>query len=293
LSGVSLDGKRYFYVNPLELVPAVAACRRDHEHVQESRVQWNSCACCPPNIARFVASLPSYLYGSSEGILWVHQYAESEATTIVGGVRVRLTQKTDYPWSGSISLLVDPERESDFAVRLRIPDWCGDFACSVNGHPLPALKPAKGYIELRRLWRRGDLVELELRMEPRILRADPRIEELAGRLAIQRGPLVYCIESVDNGEGLHSLVLEAGSGLRAAFDSTLMGGSVVIEAEGYREGLVEGDSRSGEGERFAELPYAPAKPARLSPAVIRAVPYHQWGNRQPGGEMRVWLRSRT
>ena len=242
LSGVSMDGTRYFYVNPLEVVPAVVACRKDHEHVKGSRVQWFGCSCCPPNIARLLASMASYLYGSSEGALWVHHYAESALETEVAGARVGLIQRTDYPWSGTIEILVDPsiddngQRELDFSLKLRIPGWCGSFSCSVNGVVAESASVSMGYLTLRRTWRPGDRVELELEMKPRLLRADSRVPELAGRLAIQRGPLVYCAESVDNGGGLHSLLLDPAKELRASFDHGLMGGIVRIEAEGLSRG---------------------------------------------------------
>jgi DUF1680 family protein len=283
LSGVSLDGTRYFYVNPLEAVPTAISCRRDHEHVQGQRVQWNSCACCPPNIARMVASIASYVYGVSGDTIWVHQYAESEAATALGGTELRIAQSTDYPWSGDIAITVRPEREAEFSLRLRIPAWCPSFTCEVDGRPFPSASLQKGYLNIRRRWRPGDRVELRLKMEPRILCADPRIAELAGKLAIQRGPLVYCAESCDNGEGLHSLVLDPEGEIGAEFDPGLMGGGVRVTASGLRE---ERDQASW------ALPYQDAGARTFSPARIVAVPYHQWGNRERGAEMRVWLRAR-
>jgi hypothetical protein len=287
LSGVSLDGTRYFYVNPLEAIPSVLACRQDHEHVKGQRVQWFGCSCCPPNIARLVASIASYVYGASGDELWVHQYAESESETRVSGTRLRVSQRTDYPWSGSIALFVDPDEEVELALKLRIPDWCRSFSCSINGRRVEALDLAKGYLSLRRSWKPGDRVELALDMEPRILRADSRITELAGKLAVQRGPLVYCAESLDNGEGLQAFVLDRKSELRAEYDPSLMGGIVRIDAKGFREDLRSMDALSSSG-----IPYEDAGEPCLSPALVRLVPYHQWGNREPGGEMRVWLRSK-
>jgi len=286
LSGVSLDGTRYFYVNPLELIPAVASCRQDHEHVQPERVRWNSCACCPPNIARLIASAAAYLYGSSGDALWVHHYAESEAETVVAGRRLRLSQETDYPWSGSIALAVQPEEEAEFELRLRIPGWCGSFSCSVGGVPVPAGPLQRGYLVLRRRWTPGDRVELELVMEPRFLCADERIAELAGKLALQRGPLVYCVEAVDNGEDLQALILDPGAGPRAVFDPDLMGGAVRLETQGFRETAPVAEARGRGGEAYGNPSLR-----RLSPATMSAIPYHMWGNRAPGGAMRVWLRS--
>jgi DUF1680 family protein len=287
LSGVSLDGKRYFYVNPLEVIPSVIARRQDHEHVKGRRVQWFGCSCCPPNIARLVASIALYAYGASERSLWVHHYAESEIETEMGGTRLRFAQKTGYPWSGRVALFLNPEREAEFSLRLRIPDWCPSAACAINGRPVGIDAVDKGYLVLRRRWKAGDRVELDLEMTPRVLRADLRIPELAGKLAVQRGPLVYCAESVDNGEALHDLILDPLAKPRAEFDPSLMGGGVRIEVEGYRENIA--GAKSG---REVGLPYEDAAKRFLAPATIRLVPYHQWGNRAPGGEMRVWLRGK-
>jgi DUF1680 family protein len=292
LSGVSLDGKRYFYVNPLEVIPGVLECRQDHEHVKGSRVQWFGCACCPPNIARLVASMASYLYGRSDGALFVNHYAESEAEFELAGSRLRLRQKTEYPWSGKVSIEVESDREAEFSLRLRIPFWCDSFACSVNGVPLSARAVQAGYLDLPRLWKSGDNVELELEMRPKLLCADPRIPELAGKLAIQRGPLVYCAEEVDNGRDLHLLALDPAGEIGAELDPALMGGSVRVIASGFRDehprdAYLREDTRRGD-----TLPYLEAGRAGLRriPVRIVAVPYHQWGNRKPGGEMAVWLR---
>jgi uncharacterized protein len=281
LSGVSLDGTRYFYVNPLEALPAAIACRQDHEHVKGSRVQWFGCSCCPPNIARLVASQASYLYGISDGAVWVHHYAQSEAEASVGGARVRVGQETDYPWSGGVSLSVEPDREAEFELRLRIPDWCGGARCSVGGELYDG-PMERGYLVLRRRWKPGDRVELDLDMRCRVLEADPRIPELAGRLAVQRGPIIYCAESIDNGDALHSLVLDPDRGLEAEYDPSLMGGAVRLRARAFREYPAE-VGRSA-------LPYGERKKGRVESVQLMLVPYHMWGNRSPGGEMRVWMR---
>ena len=283
LGGVSLDGTRYFYVNPLEVLPGAVACRQDHEHVKGERVQWFGCSCCPPNIARLVASMASYLYAVSDEALWVHHFAESEARVSVAGVPLRLSQTTDYPWSGSIAFELEPEREVEFSLRLRLPEWCASFSCSVNGAALVARAVHAGYLEIPRRWKSGDKVLLELAMEPRALRADERVAELAGKLAIQRGPLVYCAEEVDNGKELHRLVLDPEGELKAEFDPQLMGGSVRVLASG----LKENSDRSSPGPLYRD-----ASSRRRTPASIAFVPYHQWGNRAPGGEMSVWLRGK-
>ena len=283
LSGVSLDGTRYFYVNPLEVVPSATGSRLDHEHIQGERVQWNACACCPPNIARLVASIASYIYGISGDTIWVHHYAESEAATSLGGTEIRIAQSTDYPWSGDIKIALHPAEEAEFALRLRIPAWCRAYTCVVCGRPISGGAQANGYLDIRRLWKPGDEVELRLEMEPSFICADPRIPELAGKLAIQRGPLVYCVEACDNGAGLHCLVLDPHGEMSAEFDPSLLGGSVGIRAAALRE---------EPGASPWRTPYSPASTRSFSSTRLLAVPYHQWGNRAPGGEMRVWLRAK-
>jgi DUF1680 family protein len=286
LSGVSLDGTRYFYVNPLETIPTAIACRHDHEHVEAARVEWFGCSCCPPNIARLVASLPGYLYATGEDGLRVDHYAESRVEARLGGALVRLAQRTDYPWSGKIELAIECEREVSFALRLRIPDWSRSWACLVNGAPLDRAAVIRGYLEIRRLWKSGDRVELALDVRPRLLRADSRIPELAGKLAVQRGPLVYCAEEIDNGSGLHALSIDSAAELEEEPALDLPTGCVRVFARGYRDSVPAGEAASGRG------PYYPAGNEALARERVRIalVPYHLWGNREPGQEMRVWLR---
>jgi DUF1680 family protein len=304
LSGVSLDGKRYFYVNPLELRPRIASCRQDHEHVKAERVAWLGCACCPPNIARLVASVASYLYALSGDAVIVNQYARSEAEFEAGVTSLRLRQETDFPWSGAVSIEVDPGREVELCLKLRIPLWCESYSCSVNGRAMDPQALESGYLAIRRRWKAGDRVELGLEMRPRLLRADPRIPELAGKVAVQRGPMVYCAEEIDNGPDLHLLAIDPEAELEAELDPGLMGGSVRVIAQGFREDLRSMDLRSmdtrrdvapnvGSGDRGPGSPPYNAIGSgspRRGPVKIAFVPYHQWGNRQPGAEMAVWLR---
>jgi DUF1680 family protein len=278
LSGVSLDGQKYFYVNPLESIPEVVRARADHEHVKTERVPWFGCACCPPNIARLVASVAGLSYGLTDEGLWVHQYMDCEADLELGGTRIHIVQKTDYPWDGLVKLTIEPERKCRFGLHLRIPAWCRDFRCSVNGQTVSDLR-RDGYLTLDREWEAGDRVELTLEMETRFVRPHSRIAELAGKTAVMRGPLVYCAEEVDNGKDLHNLLLDtsltAGASTLERTDT-----GVVLQLPGYREtehtDALYGDFRQEDvGEE----------------RTITLVPYHQWGNRKPGQEMRVWLRS--
>ncbi|HEX6710399.1 MAG TPA: glycoside hydrolase family 127 protein, partial [Rubrobacter sp.] len=186
LPGISLDGGHYFYQNPL----AAGGTHR--------RQPWFGCACCPPNVARLLASLPGYFYGASEDAVWVHLYAEGETKVSLEGNRtVRLAQRTRYPWDGRVEISVDGEGE--FALMLRIPSWCEEGASvNVNGEPVGRAICPCSYLEIRRAWRPGDTVSLHLPMPVRRVECHPYVAENNGRVALMRGPILYCVEQADN-----------------------------------------------------------------------------------------------
>lgn len=281
MSGISLDGSRFFYVNPLEVGPP-AAYRHDHHHVKPVRQGWFTCACCPPNIARLIASVGGYMYGLSpdEGTVHVHLYAESEAEIEIQGAPVRFSQKTRYPWEGTVTIEADCDGPVEFALALRIPGWSRGAELTVNGEPVEiAGVEQKGYAVVRRAWRAGDQVRLELPMPVERVRAHPKVRENAGKVVLQRGPIVYCLEEVDNGPDLPAVELPVGSELRAEWRPDLLGGVTVIKGSALRW-----DEEAWKGRLYA----AGAAPAKR-PVEITAVPYAVWGNRAPG-EMLVWIR---
>jgi DUF1680 family protein len=289
LSGVSLDGARYFYVNPLEAQPEVARYRHDHAHVETSRIHWFGCACCPPNIARMIASMSRYFYTQNADTIWVQQYGGSTMTLTLGTSRVEITQVTGYPWNGRIELTVEGDAGRTFTLALRIPSWCPSFACAVNGRTLEKCPVNNGYLEIARAWSGADKVVLELSMPVLFIQADHHVRELAGKLAIRRGPLIYCVESCDNGPALHMLTLDSGVEAVAEFRPDLMGGTCVIHARGKRS-----TAQAPQGQGAGQEPglYRVREPDQSrKPVRITAVPYHQWGNREPNGEMAVWLRA--
>ena len=265
LSGLALDGKTFFYENPLE-------SRGNH-----NRWTWHRCPCCPPNIARLVASVGSYMYGESENEIAVHLYCESEADLEVSGGKVRIEQKTRYPFEGSVELGIDPEAEGEWTLSLRIPGWTRGAKVAVNGENLDASRAEKGYLRITRRWRQGDKVTLDLDMPVETLHATPRVGADQGRVALQRGPLVYCLEGVDNGAFLNSLVLGAKPEFRCEAADGLGEGVMALEAQATREGAAD-----------AEALYTPETPTRET-TVLRAVPYYAWDNRE-AGEMLVWVR---
>jgi DUF1680 family protein len=266
LAGIALDGRRFFYENPLE--------SRGTHH----RQGWFGCACCPGNISRLIASLGSYIYSESPEGAWVHLYTQGRATLDVGGRKVTLGQETRYPWDGNVALTVEPDQPARFALHLRIPGWARGASVSINGQPsAAAAAPTRGYARIERVWKRGDRVTLALPMPIEHVRAHPAVRQDAGQVALQRGPLVYCLEGVDNPFPLHRIVLPAAAPLRPRHEPGLLGGITVVEGPAQ---LLDDSTWTGTLYRAG----APAgKPVRL-----RAVPYYAWDHRAPG-EMRVWL----
>jgi len=282
LSGISLDGTKYFYVNPLEIQPAVAACRQDHSHVAIERVGWFDCACCPTNVARFIASVGGYLATVSDGKIWIHQYASSTLDLSVGGTAVRVSQATAYPWKGVVAVSVDPETPVEFALHVRIPGWCEAATIAVNGGARVVPEKKDGYAVLSRVWKKGDTVELDMDMPVRFVKANARVRENAGKIAIQRGPMVYCVEEFDNGPDLHLLSVDTTIDAALRTDPGLPPETVVLELGAFREVLPDEDAPLYSDGREA---------GKIEPCTIRAIPYYQWGNRAGSREMLVWLRS--
>lgn len=282
LSGVSLDGKKYFYVNPLEVHPDVAACRQDQDHVALERVGWFDCACCPTNVARFIASIGAYALSLEENAVWLHQYISGSWELLVNGATPRLFVETDYPWNGRIEISVAVDRTTDFSLNLRIPGWCVRYSLSVNGNVVASPAVKDGYVRIPRQWADGDKIELLLEMPVRLLKAHSLVREDAGKVAVQRGPIVYCVEQYDNGRDLHGILVDVSADAKVSRDDKLPPGTVVLELPGVREG-----PSGAEDPLYTEYADGPS----LSPCTIRAIPYHQWGNRTGKQEMLVWLRA--
>lgn len=264
LAGIALDGKNFYYVNPLE---------SDGTH---HRRPWYACACCPPNIARLIASLGGYLYAQTESDLWVNLYVESRAKLSLAGREAVLQVRTNYPWDGTIEVQVVEGAPLEFGLHLRIPDWCAQPRLTLNGKPLP-LEIQKGYAVVRRLWQPEDRLALELPMTPLFMEAHPRVEADRWQVAIQRGPLVYCLEEIDQSAPLERMAVDTTSPLRYRWEPNLLNGIGVIEG-----GAVVLDDDSAWGNRL----YRPL--ARRQRATFRAIPYYAWHNRQPC-PMRVWM----
>ena len=270
LSGVSLDGTKYFYMNPLEVWPERCERRADME-IDPQRLAWFGCACCPPNVLRTLTGLGNYIYAADENTLMIDQYIASEAKAALGGTDVTVRMDANYPWSGEVKLTVDAA--ADFTMMLRLPGWAKEWQLKLNGKPVEA-QAENGFIVIDRAFEAGDVVELSLPMVVRFMNASLHTPNYAGKTALTRGPLVYCIEQADNGDHLWSMSVRSGDA-KVCHENDLLGGVTTVTCAGVREEVLD------------EL-YAEAVPAEES-TQIKFVPYYAWGNRGKG-EMSVWVR---
>lgn len=272
LPGVSLDGEAYFYQNPLS---------DEGFHV---RSRWFRTACCPPNVARLLASLGGYFYATAGDEIWAHLYAQGSANiTLSDGRTVELTQRTNYPWSGDVEIEVNGS--GTFGLKLRVPGWCEEGATiSVNDETLMIPLQPGSYAEIRRDWKPGDVVRLSLPMPVRKVESHPYVSENLGRLSLSRGPLLYCVEQADNpGIALSEIELNCNAAFDAKFDATLLGG--IIKLEGDATTVAPDAKWNSELYRTA----ASDSTGKRTPCQMTAIPYYAWSNREPG-PMRVWLR---
>jgi len=281
LSGISLDGKSYFYVNPLEVWPSACDIREDLQSVARTRQSWFGCACCPPNIARLIASLGQYIYSYNErdDEWFVHLYIGGKAHQTIGGQQVELTQQSNYPWDGNITFTVSAEQPVEFTVALRLPGWCKGATLTVNGAAVDLSSCVnKGYAKVKRVWQNGDRIELTLPMAVEKVRSNPKVRENVGKLALQRGPIVYCLEEADNGDNLRDVRVSRSADFAAHYEEGHLEGVVVLDGGAWRTEEASYDNES----LYATEPFA------STPVPIRAIPYYAWANREPG-EMLVWL----
>jgi DUF1680 family protein len=300
LSGISLSGDRFFYPNPL-------ASFGQHE-----RAAWFGCACCPPNVARILASVPGYVYAADAGKVYVNLFAQGTGTITAGKAKLEIRQTTEYPWKGDVRIEITPARPETFTLYVRIPGWAlgrpipsdlyrymdapvgaATAPAAVGGEEaggalvseplakdveLPGIKvngravdivTRKGYVLINRTWQAGDVVEVSLPMPVRRVVADDKVEADRGRVAIERGPLVYCAEWPDNGGRVSNFVLRDGAALAAETRPDLLNGVVVVKGE-------------------AEAVSAKAGRTAVEKKVITLIPYYAWANRGRG-EMEVWI----
>lgn len=275
LAGLSLDGTQYFYVNPLA---------DDGTH---RRQPWFGCACCPPNVARLLASLSGYFYSSSDEAIWVHLYASGTANIVLpDGGRVGLKTETNYPWDGDVTITIEEAPSTPFTLNLRVPDWAGDRAIvTVNGDRPVGVKA--GYAAALDAPKAGDRVQLTLPLRPRLMESHPHVADTFDKVALMCGPLVYCVEQADHaGADVRDLMLSAEDDLASEFVPELLGGVAVLGGEA----LARRTSSTWEGALYQTVrdDVSRGEDKSSQPAQLRAVPYYAWANREPGA-MRVWL----
>jgi DUF1680 family protein len=280
LSGVSMDGRHFFYVNPLLSRGANPAVSRK----RIERVEWPWTPCCPPNIMRLVALLDHYVATSGEAGLQIHQYISSTIHAgLNAGRKAVLKMQTALPWQGSVRLIFDEADGLSWPLKLRIPSWCRDWEASVNGRPVDGSMLESGYLTVQQAWRKGDRVELMLKMKPFLLEAHPHVDSTWSSLAIQRGPIVYCLEQKDQDPGVDVLDVRIDETvpLKELWKEELLGGLMTVEASGYLVDRSPWENRLyrslGSGEGVSK------RPVRLT-----AVPYFAWAHRGPNA-MRVWI----
>ncbi|MBA4105932.1 MAG: ATP-binding protein [Pirellula sp.] len=277
LAGMSLDGVDFFYVNPLRNIePQPTALRW-----ARTRVPFVTSFCCPPNVLRTLAEVSGMAYSRAGDELWVNLYGGNRLSTELNGSRLTITQTTDYPWEGRIEFAVDECSDQPFALKFRIPGWCDGATLSVNDEAVAGKLASGSYAELRRAWKVGDRVTLNLPMPPRLIEANPQVEETRNQLAVQRGPIVYCLESPDLPAGVRvdEVALAADATLRPVFEPRLLGGVTVIDA----------DARTRPAGDWSGRLYRPLDGAAKGKAIdVRLVPYYAWANRG-ASEMTVWM----
>lgn len=266
LAGIQLDGKRFFYVNPLEVIPGISGVSPTHRHDLPQRPKWYACACCPPNAARLISSLGKYAYGEDESTMFCHLFAAGSVDFQNGG---KITCETGYPYELTVNYTVIKGGKN---LAVRIPSWSKVFSVTKNDKQI-SLAPKNGYIYLE--VSDGDRITLTLDGSPRFIYPSAKLHDISGMVALARGPLVYCFEGVDNGGDVVSLSLDtAGEVSVQPFDESLLGGTVRIKVSALKTEDIDGL-------------YSEDAPKR-TPVNAVAVPYFTWGNRGEN-QMRVWM----
>jgi len=285
LGGMSRDGQHFFYVNPLEVNPTACGKNDNYLHVKPTRQKWFGCACCPPNLARLIASLGQYLYTVKENkakrsTIYANVYVSGQATFTIGNEQVTLIQQSNYPWEGQIDFKVELETRTDFVLALRVPSWSGE-SCSVrvNDNVYEFSENRNGYVKIGRVWENGDHVTLHLSMPVQVMKSHPLVRQNAGKVALQRGPIVYCLEEADNGKNLHQLELMLKKGFEVVKDSSFIEGLHVLQGWAKKE----------KHHDWNDNLYLPHVTLKNEVIPVKLIPYFSWANRGVG-EMQVWTR---
>jgi hypothetical protein len=277
LSGGALDGTNFFYTNPIRVTDPMPVQLRWSRH----RVPFVSSFCCPPSLVRTIAESADYAYAKSTGAIWINLYGSSSLQTrFPDGEEIKLSQETDYPWNGRVRIRIEACGNSEFALKLRIPDWTSGASVRVNDSPADNSARPGSYFEVRRNWKAGDFVGLDLPMPARSMEANPLVEDDVNQLAVQRGPVVYCLESPDLPASVRisDVLIPADMHLIARYDRRLLDGVVVLE----------GKALARPGADWNGTLYRQSNPESFKSINVRFIPYCVWQNRGLS-EMSVWL----
>jgi DUF1680 family protein len=276
ISGMALDGESFFYVNPLEALPQASLKDRRMRHVKIERQKWFGCACCPPNLARIIASLGAGVHSANTNAVYTHLYLGSQARLSLAGVDLNIKIETRYPWEGQVNISLALKGKAAFTYGLRIPSWCGAFSLKLNGSDA-AYTLRDGYALLNREWRDGDKLCLSLDMPVNLMETNPRVRDNQGKTALTRGPLVYCLEEKDNGAELFKLHTGTPREFKVNYEKDLLEGVCVISFTGKKEKDWRDDAL-----------YRSRAEKEYEDRELRFIPYYAWANRG-GGEMSVWI----
>ncbi len=281
LSGMSLDGKSYFYANHLQCMPQMYVDRVERQtRMFPTRQSDFPVCCCPPNIMRFIESVSGYALTQSEDTVYVHLYMGSDTRLQIHGQEVVLSQTTEYPLEETVTFKVRTSQPAAFRLGLHIPGWCRNWSVRVNRQDMDAGKLKDGYLILDRTWKDGDCVELTLLMTPFLIEASPHVRMDCGRVAIQCGPFMYCLEEADNGKDLSDITIGSDVQFEKHFDPGLLGGTPVLTANAWRR----------RPEEWKDTLYK-VLGSGYEKIRITAIPYYLWSNRRIG-EMIMWIRCR-
>lgn len=267
ISGLSLDGKKFFYPNALESDGVYKFNRGEC-----TRQSWFDCSCCPTNLIRFIPSIPGLIYSTAKDVLYVNLYASNSANIILDKTDLQIVQQTNYPWDGNVAITVWPKKESEFTVKLRIPGWVrnqvlpGDLysystpasakvLLKINGKPFKYIEE-EGYITISRKWKKGEIIEMDLPMEVKKVVTNDKVESDKGKVSLEYGPIVYAIEEIDNPASFDTITIDANDTFKVTKESNLLGGVNTIQTQ-----------------------------------KIKAIPYYSWSNRGVG-KMKVWIQEK-
>jgi DUF1680 family protein len=274
-SGLSLSGSLYCYRNPLDLVG---------DPNDRIRNPWYTTTCCPPNLQRVLASLPGYFYSTSKDGLWIHLFDNNSLKwQLEDGTPVQLTQTTRYPWEGGVEMTVSPDSPKEFTVFLRKPAWSQTTRLEVAGTPVPAFTVQKGYVAIHRIWKPGDKIKLQFDVTPRLVNSNPLVRDNLGKLAVERGPIVYAMEGLDQPAGTTVFdwyldLVSGKSSFRQEWKPQMLGGIVTLAYKALR---------SGQPSRERPL-YEAVAPQRFTPGEVTLIPYYTFQNREITS-MQVWI----